>query len=172
MLGITMCDNNGVEGHENPVRAIRNYNGLSLRKAAKRIGCNYQAIYMTEHGMYFRVPPIILDWAGGVGDKTEDQIEKAYDAYRDGRIKATSEKFSMHMLRVDDLGIPDENPVLSLRKFLQLTTSGFCKEFCVPVSMLYEAENHAKSLPSKLADIFEQMGVSPVVIQEMEDRYV
>lgn len=161
-----------MDSQENPIRAIRRYNGLSLRNAAIKIGCHYQAVYMTEHGMYFRVPPSILYWAGGVGDMTEAKIEEVYQSYRAAKLVDASERYSMAKLRVDDLGIPGENPVRGLRNFLGFTSSKFCKEFCVPVSMLYEAENNSKSLPGKLADVLRQMGVPSVVIQEMDDRYV
>lgn len=160
-----------IESGSNPIRVIREGMGLSIRKAAHKIGCHYQALYMCEHGMYRYVLPVVLAWAGQSSDFSRQQIEDAYTVFRSKKKCAAKEKYSLHMVKIDVLGEPGDNPVLRLRESLGLTQSGFCKEFCIPVALLYVAENKASSLPQELRIGLADIGLSSLVLQEMSDRY-
>lgn len=154
---------------QNPIRSIRVGQGLSLRKAADKIGCHYQALYMTEHGMYMTVPPRILDWAVDTSDYIITQINIGYMLFRSEKQDIAKEKYSLEELNLECLGAPGDNPVRKLRSYLRLTQSAFCKDLCVPVALLYSAENG--SLPKKLKNIFMDLGIPDLIIDEIVDRY-
>lgn len=160
-----------IETGENPIRVIRIRNGLSLRKAAGKIGCHYQALYMLEHGMYLTVLSAILYWAVSVSDFTELQIREAYSLFRSGKQVLAQEKYSLSVIGIDSLGMPGDNPVLKFREYLGLTQSAFCKQLCLPVALLYMAEKKSASLPPSLRCVFEDLNIPGTVIQEMVERY-
>lgn len=174
-LGITKCHNRyvtGTEEHiENPIWRIRHDNGLSLRRAADKIGCHYQSIYMTEHGMYERVLGIIMDWAVSNSDWDRYRIDDSYFLFKRYRRLLAMEKYGLESLTVGCLGPPGDNPVRQLRRFLDMTQSKFCKELCLPVALLYTAENSCKSLPWTMYNVLKDLRVPDEVVQEMSDRY-
>lgn len=157
---------------KNPIRSIRKSQGLTIRGAAKKIKCNYQTLYMVEHGMYMDVLPNILTWALQVGDSVkEDEIQFTYMLFRSEKQDLAREKYSLSTLGISCLGAPGDNPVLKLREYLGLKQSAFCKELCIPIALLYYAENKSVSLPKQLKNIFCDLGIPQVVIDEMICRY-
>lgn len=160
-----------MEAGANPIRVIREGMGLSIRKAAQKIGCHYQALYMCEHGMYRHVLPVVLTWAEQNSDFTRHQIDAVYSRFREAKKRLARDKYSMHLVKIDALGEPGDHPVLRLRESLGLNQSSFCKELCIPVALLYVAENKAVSLPSELRAGLADVGLTSTVLQEMVDRY-
>lgn len=160
-----------IETGANPIRVIREGMGLSIRKAAQKIGCHYQALYMCEHGMYRSVLPVVLTWAEQNSDFSRHQIDAAYSKFRETKKQVAREKYSLHLVKIEALGEPGDHPVLRLRESLGLNQSSFCKEFCVPVALLYVAENKAASLPIELRSGLADVGLPSTVLQEMVDRY-
>lgn len=158
------------ETEENPIKVIRTLNGLSQRKAAAKIGCHYQLVYMAEHGMYFNIPPVLLRWLEDNSDSPRLHIMVAYDEFQVRRRNEAREKYSLGSLGVGSLGVPGENPVSSLRRYLDLSQSAFCKALCIPVALLYNSERDTAPSP-KLLYIFEQLGIPKPVINEMIERY-
>lgn len=156
---------------QNPIFIIRSQQGLSLRRTADAITCHYQALYMVEHGMYVNVLPKILDWAIEVSDRTRQQIEYDYMIFRSIKQDEAREIYSLDSLDINSLGTPGKNPVRKFRDYLGLTQSAFCKDLCIPVALLYTAEQKSVSLPKTLKKIFQDLGIPNLVIQEMIDRY-
>lgn len=156
---------------ENPIRVIRRGKSLSLRQAAVKVGCHYQAIYMTEHGMYFSIPPTILTWAVKSSDLGGPQIEIMYCEFRSVKIDEASKAYNLNCIEIDSLGPPGTNPVKAFRESLGLSTSKFCKQFRIPVALLYEAEHRAVSLSKKMREVLQDMRVPNRVILEMGSRY-
>lgn len=156
---------------QNPIRLIRESQGLTLRKAAEKIDCNYQTLYMIEHGMYLTVLPKVLDWAIKFTDSDKSKIEYNYMLFRTEKQDLAKEKYSLNSIKVDSLGIPGDHPILSFRMFLGLTQSAFCKELCIPVALLYYSETVAVSLPKKLRNMFYDLGVPGNVVDEIVCRY-
>lgn len=155
----------------NPVKVLRDSIGLSQRKAAAEIGCHYQTVYFAEHGMFIPLPPVIMDWAVNVGPYTRSDIVVGYALFQLHRRVGARIKHSIEILTVECLGFPDENPIRNLRKSLNLTQSGFCKEFCIPASWLYDAENVADVFPQRLESIMGKIGFPESLLEEISWRY-
>lgn len=159
-----------IERGENPIRTVREAMGLSMRRAAEKIGCHYQTVYMAEHGMCDPLFPTMLWWAVSNSEYSAVQIEAAFAEFR-GRVRnATVEKYSLESLPVSALGTPGTDPLRSLRGYLGLSTSGFCKAFCVSVSVLHHAES-VLFLPAAIQSTFQEMGVPEEIVTEMLERY-
>lgn len=145
-------------------------NGLSMRKLAHKIGCHYQLIYMSAHGMYFSIPPIVLAWVVDSGDASESDIKQKYRMFQCEVRADSAERHSLGKLSINSLGVPGDNPIRSLRSYLGLSQSGFCKDLCLPVTMVYRAERET-SLPPKIMDVLEEVCVPDHVLQEIVARY-
>lgn len=159
-----------IERGENPIRTVRLAQGLSIRRAADKIGCHYQTVYMAEHGMCDALFPVVLWWAVENSEYTADQIEGAFAVFRSCKRQITAERYSLEQLPVSALGEPGADPLRSLRTFLGLSTSGFCKEFCVSVSVLHNAER-VQFMPASIQTTLKEMGVPVPVMSEMLERY-
>lgn len=154
----------------NPIAYIRKLNGLTQRKLAVRIGCHYQTVYMAEHGLLVPLAPRVRDWASEASDYSFQDIERVYRwSQRMHRVMASARHVLVN-LTIDSLGVPGSNPVKSLREFLQLSQSAFCKEFCIPVAWIYVAET-GNSLPNRLRSVLGDIGVPEDVLAEMKERY-
>jgi len=159
-----------LEGGENPVKLIRRQNGLSQRAAAEKIGCHYQLVYMSEHGMYWRIPVKIIDWMLENSPYTRYEIEDSYAVFKVQHRKIAIDEYSLGSLDVDALGKPGENPIVRLRESLGLKQSSFCKALCIPVAVLYLAE-HDGFLPNVLRVSLLDLSIPLAVIEEIDARF-
>lgn len=156
----------------NPIRAIREGMGLSIRKAAIKIGCHHQTLFMNEKGMFGRVLPVIMMWLTDNSDYSEQDINDSYRGWIAYRRRQAVDKYQFYTVTVAAIGIPGENPVTMFRGHLGLTQSAFCKELCVPIAIMYNAEGHrSNSLPRTIKRLLTELGVPRQVVQEMIDRY-
>lgn len=159
-----------LERGENPVHAIRLGLGLSMRRAAEKIGCHYQTIYMVEHGMCEYIFPVVFRWAVENSDFTGYQIEDSFNMFLARKRGVAREKYSLETLPVAALGIPGTNPIKSLRQFLGLSTSGFCKDLCIPVALLHSSEK-AKNFSGSMCIALHAAGIDERILEEIEERY-
>lgn len=159
-----------LEKGENPIRVIRTEQGLSIRRAAEKIGCHYQTVYMAEHGMCDPLFAVVLLWASANSEYTLPQITDAYDMFLARKRGLAREMYSLEMLPTTAVGIPGTNPIRSLRQYLGLTTSRFCKDLCIPVSLLHNSER-ADSLPGAMCVALYSLGVDGELIEEIAERY-
>lgn len=121
--------------------------------------------------MYFAIPPVILYWAVESSDLMDSQIVSLYMDFRAVKIDEASRKFDLQRFNIDGLGPPGTNPVRAFRESLGLSTSDFCKQFRMPVALLYEAENRALTLSKRMQGVLRSLRVPDKVIREMGNRY-
>lgn len=165
-----------VDTGENPIRAIRNDLGLSLRQAAEKIGCNYQALYMNELGTYPRVLPVILDWLSTHSEYSEKTISLAYTIHNIASLQEAAEKYGTRESDISWLGKPEENPIVAFRERLGMSRSAFSKNFHIPISVMFSVENikfsnYARNVPDIILTNLAVTLVPEVVLDEMEERY-
>lgn len=160
-----------MEGGENPVKLVREQLGLTQRKAADKIGCHYQTVYMAEHGMFIPIPPVILQWVASELGGPREAVEHFYKLFQLEQRDAACERHGLKTLSLDCLGLPGEHPIQRLRGFLGLNQSQFCKQLCIPVVWLYEAEKKALTFPHRLRVVLEDIGIPKVVLSEIAERY-
>lgn len=165
-----------IEYDENPIRVIRKAKGLSLRAAADKIGCGHQALYMNETGAYAQPLPVVLDWLVANSDYDQLEIELAYAVFITSCRVQAGHKYGFSTADVGDLGAPGDNPVQKFREHFGLTRSAFCKQVCVPASLMYTLENPgaqhvAARIPDSLLMVFKELNVSKLVRDEMVERY-
>jgi len=127
---------------------------------------------MNEQGMFSTVLPVIESWIFQVvSDITRADVDAAYRRFIHGRRKQNGLIYGMEELELDAIGIPGQNPVTELRTCLGVSQAKFCKLFCVPQALMYEAETRAKSFSRTLRAILEELQVPDILIQEMAARY-
>lgn len=121
--------------------------------------------------MYDRILPTVLDWVVSVGDYTEYEIETAYALYQMRHRHEAAYKYGFGSLSIVSLGEYGKNPIKALRHKLGLSQYRFCRDLCIPVALLYTAENTAVSFPKSLRDVLYELGVPDRVLSEIASRY-
>lgn len=155
----------------NPVKEIRQKEGLTLTRFASQAGCHYQAVYLTECGCYPYIYPKLMNFIELRGYDKENIESRYKESQKYMRIISGSLVNSDEVI----LSIPTiDHPFINFRLSLGLTglsRMGFAKTFCIHPGFLYTLERgKSKGLSAQLKEALLQAGFKESVIEELDFR--
>jgi transcriptional regulator with XRE-family HTH domain len=159
---------------DNPIHAYRTEHGLTLEKFSEETGIHYQALYLTECGVYHRPFPRLIAYLMAQG-LDEKKILRDYETFQIQRRQEAGIVLDLPAFTLNDLFPPveGEHPLISFRSQFGLSRMSFCKSFCLhPAWELTVEQGQTKSLGEQLHTALIQARLDPTVVGELEERVI
>lgn len=153
---------------ENPIYLARTERGQSVRKFAADAGVHYQAVYLSECGVYAAMLPVILDHLVSLGYNREE-VKKQYRAYIKEKRATLKDSKDWSVVKLPPSS--QLHPFREFREYLDFSRAAFGKTFCVQIAQLYRLENaDLKSMPFQLEGALRDVGFTEELIVELNER--
>lgn len=160
----------------NPIKRVRQTNGLSIDKLAKEIGVHSQALYLLECGVYPTILPVVLTYFVNRLDCTQDVLETGYRDWVKRQRYFLREKLDIDKVAFWKIPTFSMHPFAWFRKSLDSipeaqSRMGFSKTFLVHPASLYSLEKGiTKGLPGQLREALLDTGFTVDEIDELDYR--
>lgn len=153
----------------NPIRVARLGQGKTLHEFAADLEINYQAVYLSESGVYPHILPTIKKYLVNTLKLDPRNLDLSYYAFVYTNRKHFEYTFG------PDWHLPEpllgDSPIVVWRESLNLSRSALSKGICVQPSMLSRVENKKMAmLPSQLIEALKAIGWTKSLIDEMDYR--
>lgn len=156
----------------NPITAVRQSRGKTLKDFASDIGINRQALYLNECGVYPNVLPRIRRYiVEDLQERTNLSLRIEYQKFVLLKLEGQRGTLDLDRFGVGDLGAPDRSPLAGLRDALELSRMGFCKTLCLHPARELGCENGKYfSFGEQIERHLLYVGISEMVMEEMIER--
>lgn len=155
---------------KNPVRAIRENEGQTIKKFAEACGVHHQTIYYLECGCYPMVLPKVFGHCVIDLGYNGNDLLKAYEMFQLDIRKKFSDRYDLPHLKLPK-EVPLEAPLATLWRSWDIGYSGLSKGLCVQPSLLYAHEKgQYVTIPQPVLAAFRQASLSQENITELNRR--
>lgn len=141
---------------ENPVRQLRKSLNLTQEELSNKLGVSTQVVYLTESGVYNKVPQSIASFYAFNGGT---ELNQRYQAFITVTRLNSAELFDWENSFPVGYSL-EEHPFVTYREHFNLARQAIAKLLCVQPALLYRLETgKLKKLPTQLVEALRAVGV-------------
>lgn len=156
---------------DSPIKAARLRHALTIPSVANQLGINYKTYSANEACTYAAPLPSILKFFSALGE-TPSELREAYFSFQKEQRSTNGARLNLYTKQElsGDYELT-QSPFEHFRDELQISRSGFSKQFCIQVGLLFRLERGAfVNLPTDLKVALTQGGLSKEVLEELDYR--
>lgn len=152
----------------NPIRVAREEIGKTLQEFAALCKIHYQALFLSENGVYPGVLPSIRKYLTNNLDFDGEVLDREYKEFVRLRRVQFERNYGTWTLPEPYLG---DSPVVVWREALGLSRLALAKELCVQPSLLYRVEmGKTPTLPTQFKEALLEINFPKRLVEEIEER--
>jgi transcriptional regulator with XRE-family HTH domain len=170
-MGLISTYNGGMADNINPFKSLRLKEGATLGEVATYARIDIRAVSRSEHGLYSRPLPALVDYWVNKGVISEGILVTEYEDYQIAHRRRNHRCFG------NDLSFDLSNrihPLRQLRAKPGYQLLEFCKALCLPLDTIQYFEKKWRvqiSVPKGLLLALNQCGYSRLELKEFQDSY-